>query len=763
MLSDTNKNDIEYKIMKKNYIWNTIGGFTFALTSLFYSIILARLSTINNLGLYTFAFALACNTVTLASFGGRTYQITDVNNNISTFSYIICRYLTTFFTIICLLIYLILNNYHPHKFLLILLICIFKYMEEISDVYYAIIHKNGQLFFVGKYQFIKSIYNVLSFILLTYFFNNLFLTFVILILLNLIFLIVIERKKAKRIDKWEYKLKKKEIAKYFKDNIYICLLTFLSLFITTIPRLIIDKNFSTDLQAIFGIIIMPATVMVLISGFILNPLIVKIAKNYKEKKYKLIENKVRNIILIILLVGLLCLIGGYILGVPLFNFIYDMKLNNYKNSLILILIGSSFFAITSSISTILISMRKIKIQVFINLIVIIIGLILSKYLIINYKIFGAALAYLFMVTIRLILYYIVFKVLIKKIQKKVNLQKKKVLHVLSSNMFSGAENVVCTIIENNKKYDMFYCCPKGSIEQILKEKNIKYIPLKRLSPCCIKRICKKNNIDILHAHDYKASFCAAISGFKGKIISQLHVNWHFSSTWNLYTILYKLVMNKFYKIIAVSEEIVKEAVFVKNNEEKFVVIDNVVDKNNVIDKSQNFNTKSYDIIYVGRLTKVKRPELVIEITKKLTKKYPKIKTCVIGKGELEEECKNLIKKYHLEKNIDMLGFQNNPFPYIKNSKVALLPSLHEGLPMSVIECMILNTPVLNGGVDGLETLFKNNKEYICNNIDEYCKKIELILTNKINLNKDCNKIIKKHIDMNNYIKKINKLYEEEIK
>ena len=338
--------------------------------------------------------------------------------------------------------------------------------------------------------------------------------------------------------------------------------------------------------------------------------------------------------------------------------------------------------------------------------------------------------------------------------------KKKVLHLLPSNSFSGAENVACTIIENNSKYDMYYCCPRGPIETILKDRKINYIPISKLRPYNVKKICLENHIDIIHAHDYKASFCAALSGFKGKIISQLHVNWEFSKKWNLYTILYRLVMHRFVKIIAVSQEVVDDAIFAKNDMSKFVVITNVVDKKRVIEKSCEFKTNSsYDLIFVARIEPVKNPLTVIEITNKLYQKYKNIKTCMIGAGSLENDCRDLIHKYGLENTIDFLGFQTNPFPYIKNSKIALLPSTHEGLPMSVIECMILNVPVLNSGVDGLATLFENNPDYICKNIDEYCERISLILDKKLNLEKKCQSIICDAVDMKKYIDKVNGVYE----
>lgn len=337
---------------------------------------------------------------------------------------------------------------------------------------------------------------------------------------------------------------------------------------------------------------------------------------------------------------------------------------------------------------------------------------------------------------------------------------KKVLHLLPSNSFSGAENVVCTIIENNTKYDMYYCSPKGPIEEVLKERNIKYIPIKKFRPKYLRKICKENNIDIIHAHDYKASFLASLSNFKGKIISQLHTNWDFNNTWNKYTIVYNIALKKFDKVIVVSKTVVENAVYAQKNKNKFVVIDNVIDKKRVIEKSKEIDTNFYDLIYVGRLCEVKRPLLLLDILKEVKKEIPSIKMCVIGSGDLEEDFKNKIKEDDLEKNVDMLGFKSNPFPYVKNSKVALLTSIHEGLPMSVIECMILGVPVLNSGVDGMSILFKNHPNYMCDDIKEYSNKIIEYLNGTLDLKTDLDKIIEKYVDMDKYIEKINKVYEE---
>ena len=341
------------------------------------------------------------------------------------------------------------------------------------------------------------------------------------------------------------------------------------------------------------------------------------------------------------------------------------------------------------------------------------------------------------------------------------MKKKGVLHVLASNSYSGAENVVCTIIENNNKYDMYYCSPSGPIEETLKEKNISYIPIKKLKPSEIKRVCKENNIDIIHAHDFKASFICAISSFKGKIISHIHSNISFIKKWNIFTILYSIVSKRFHKVALVSKSIIEESVFKNKIKNKAVIINNVVDCKKVKKLSnRKFNT-TYDVLFVGRLVEPKNPIIFIEIVKELVKSNKNIKAVMIGSGEYDDMCRKKISEYNLTKNIDMVGFQSNPFNIINNTKLVIMPSIFEGFGLTAIESMCLNKPVLNSGVGGLGTIFKNNKEFICKTKDEYVSLCKELFSDKKKFEKyknNCPKIIEPYINVKKWEEKIYSLY-----
>ena len=79
-------------------------------------------------------------------------------------------------------------------------------------------------------------------------------------------------------------------------------------------------------------------------------------------------------------------------------------------------------------------------------------------------------------------------------------KKRKVLHVLQSSKYSGAENVACTIIKMfNQASDniiFFYTSPNGKIKDVLNKKNIKYLPMEKLTYFKLKKIINEINLEL---------------------------------------------------------------------------------------------------------------------------------------------------------------------------------------------------------------------------------------------------------------------------
>ena len=96
------------------------------------------------------------------------------------------------------------------------------------------------------------------------------------------------------------------------------------------------------------------------------------------------------------------------------------------------------------------------------------------------------------------------------------------------------------------------------------------------------------------------------------------------------------------------------------------------------------------IVNVGRLTYQKGQRYLIEALRFL----PEYELWLIGKGENEIYLKNLSKKYGIENRVKFLGFQKNPYKFIKNADVFVFTSLYEGFPNALAEAIILQKPVV---------------------------------------------------------------------
>lgn len=289
-------------------------------------------------------------------------------------------------------------------------------------------------------------------------------------------------------------------------------------------------------------------------------------------------------------------------------------------------------------------------------------------------------------------------------------KKIKVLHLLTSSSFSGAENVVCQIINSFSEINEFeicYCSPEGKIRGTLNENNIKFLPIKKFSISNVKEIIKIFNPDIIHAHDIRASVVAGLVSKKCKVISHLHGNHNDMKKINAKTISYLIMHKKFEEIICVSESIKCDFVFSKVLE-RAVILYNVLNRDQLISKiKKDLNNYNYDLVFLGRLNNIKNPLRIVDIFNQIYEKDNKVKMAFIGDGELKGDLINKIKELNLQENISVLGYKKNPYKILSQSKVLIMASKYEGTPMCVLESMALGIPVVSTPIDGIKDIIED--------------------------------------------------------
>ncbi|MGB3159708.1 MAG: glycosyltransferase [Carnobacterium sp.] len=342
---------------------------------------------------------------------------------------------------------------------------------------------------------------------------------------------------------------------------------------------------------------------------------------------------------------------------------------------------------------------------------------------------------------------------------------KRILHILSSKSFSGAENVAMTIIKNSdENYEVGYASVEGPIRTTLQKNKIEFIPMHELSVKEIRRIIKEWKPEIIHAHDFKASIKSALATLKIPIVAHIHQSPEWFKNYNIKSISVLLASTRFKKIIFVTPTLLESAKVLKRIQDKIVVISNIIDINDVYSKSkEEIISNKYDLAFIGRLEEVKNPLKFIEIVKKAKKYKNNITTVMVGGGSIRQQCEKLIREYGLEKNIEMKGFVDNPLVYLENSNICVMTSESEGLPLSVLEALSLGKPVLITELDEVIEAIGSDVLLVCKTNDDFSENIKLLnednnLYTKIS-EKSKNKALEL-FDMKIYMNKFNSIYQE---
>lgn len=281
---------------------------------------------------------------------------------------------------------------------------------------------------------------------------------------------------------------------------------------------------------------------------------------------------------------------------------------------------------------------------------------------------------------------------------------KTVLHILPSNSFSGAENVVCQIIKmfSGSDYKMYYCSPDGRIRDALEENNIDFLPLREFSVKELKRVISETKPDIIHAHDMRAGFYVSLACGKIPFISHVHNNNFDSRGLSLKSLLFYHAAKKAKHIFWVSESSFEGYKFHDKFKDKSSVLYNVIDKAALIKKMETDTGKyDFDIAYVGRLTYQKDPVRLINVFADIIKAKPDVKIAVAGTGDMAEQTESIAKQLSITDNVKFLGFMSNPYKLLHSSKLMIMTSRWEGTPMCALEAMALGVPIVSTPTDGL--------------------------------------------------------------
>lgn len=105
-------------------------------------------------------------------------------------------------------------------------------------------------------------------------------------------------------------------------------------------------------------------------------------------------------------------------------------------------------------------------------------------------------------------------------------------------------------------------------------------------------------------------------------------------------------------------------------------------------------------VAAGRLTRQKGFDVLLQALPAVLECFPEARLTVVGDGPLKEELGNQARTLGIMENVDFLGFQENPWRYLKHADLVLLPSRYEGTSNILLEALALGKRVIAADCPG---------------------------------------------------------------
>lgn len=169
-----------------------------------------------------------------------------------------------------------------------------------------------------------------------------------------------------------------------------------------------------------------------------------------------------------------------------------------------------------------------------------------------------------------------------------------------------------------------------------------------------------------------------------------------------YPAIWKWLYRRFYrqadKIVCLSDSMSRDLVERFHlPPEKLVRIYNPVDVDRVRAMAAGGNPlegAGPHLVAASRLCRQKGFDVLLNAMPDVLARIPAAHLWILGDGPLESELKRQAMRLGLNRSVSFLGFQENPWPYLKHADVFVLASRYEGLPNVVLESLALGLPVV---------------------------------------------------------------------
>jgi len=305
----------------------------------------------------------------------------------------------------------------------------------------------------------------------------------------------------------------------------------------------------------------------------------------------------------------------------------------------------------------------------------------------------------------------------------------KVCHIISGDLWAGAEvmnyRLMMGLKKNNHIELSAIVLNEGKLAEELRNLDIPVVVVDEQKynffqiSRNIRKILTQTTPDIIHSHRLKENILAYCSSKNNKTIQLVCTQHGMPEPLN---ITYKLIkdylltrynnyvlLNYFQYIIVVSEDM--QNIYLDRygfNSGKVFLIHNGTEL--PLNNSSEKDGSIFVIGSAGRLFPIKDYPLMVEIAREVLRQTDTIRFELAGEGPEKKTILSLIREHGIEKAFSLNGFIDDMSRFYKGLDLYINTSIHEGLPMSILEAMAYGLPIIAPNIGGIKEILQNGIE-----------------------------------------------------
>jgi glycosyltransferase involved in cell wall biosynthesis len=308
------------------------------------------------------------------------------------------------------------------------------------------------------------------------------------------------------------------------------------------------------------------------------------------------------------------------------------------------------------------------------------------------------------------------------------MRRVKVLQLISSGGYYGAENMLLNLCASQEQSGcqnsllIFYNVHVPNVEfyERARRRGISV----RMVHCNgradwravrqIEEYIHEDGVELVHTHGYKADLYGYLAAWRchKPVVATCH-NWvGGTAALGIYNHLDRMVLKKFNALAAVSDAVAHRLLAFGVPTEKIKTITNGIDVT-AFERAQPLpllRAEGSTVVgVVARLDMQKGFEYLLQAARELCKMFSDLKIVIAGEGPDRSKIEDIIQQYGLQSSVVLVGQQSNMPAVYAAMDIFVLPSLNEGLPMTVLEAMAASKPVIATRVGAIPSVIKDGE------------------------------------------------------